>query len=302
MKAEDLVNLIRQRYPLNRPDGYQSHVVLEQVPDGTGMHHKHWIDAVVFSLWASKGLTRFAFEVKISRSDFIRELQNPLKHQWAIECFHELWFVAPQDVIQLEELPPNIGWLCPRGDKLVIKRHAVRNPNPRLDDVVLAAFMRAASKEITQTKSTVAKNILDNSDEYRVAKVFQAAVRTFITQRGISKFEPPSPTVEEVISWLEDATMDKQLKEDRDHLLNIAGHFQRNVVSLLNLFLIIANKSLLARDQLGRHIVGVFGGNDEENVETLKQFAKNSHFSESQKRYAELVERVLAWDQEFGRS
>lgn len=301
MNAEDLVQLIRQRYPLHTPgEDYQSHVVLEQVPDGTG-YHVHWIDAVVFSLWESKGLSRFAFEVKISRSDFIRELRNPLKHQWVMECFHELWFVAPQDVIQLEELPPNIGWLCPRGDKLIIKRHAVRNPKPRLDDIVLAAFMRAASKEIDKVSRVMTKSVLESSKEYQLAKLHKDAVITFINEKGLIKYVDPS-SAEELLQWLNDATMDNQLKQDREHLLHIAGRFQREIISLLNLFLIIANKSLLARDELGKHIVSEFGGDDKENVETLKEFVKNSRLPESQKPYAELVERVLNWDQEFSRS
>lgn len=298
MKAEDLVKLIRRKYPLDRPDGRQSHVVLEQVPDGTGMYLGHWIDAVVFSLWASKGLTRSAFEVKITRSDFIHELQNPLKHKWALECFHEFWFVAPEDVIQIDELSPNIGWLCPRGSKLVIKRHAVQNPNPKLDDVLLAAFMRAASKEISKVSQATAKDILGGSEEYRRAKVYQDAISTFLNQRGISKYQD-SATVEEVLKWLDDATMDKQLKQDREHLIRIASHFQREIVSLLNLFLIIANKSLIARDKLGRHIVSAYGGQDDDSVKMLKGLSKNSKALDIQKRYAETVELLLNWDREF---
>lgn len=299
MKAEDLVKLIRQRYPLDRPDGYQSHVVLEQVPDGTGLHQGHWIDAVVFNLWEPKGLSRVAFEVKVSRSDFIRELQHPNKYKWVLEAFHEFWFVAPQDVIQVDELPVNVGWMCPRGNKLVIKRHAVQNPNPKLDDVLLAAFMRAAAKEITRVNSTVAKDILDNSEEYRVAKLYQAAVRAFIKQRGVIKFEPATPTIEEVLTWLDEATMDKQLKQDRDHLLEIAACFQREVMSLLNIFLVVVNKSLFARDQLGKYIVSAYGGEDEESVEALKEYAKDAKHLDRQRRYAQMVELVLNWDKEF---
>ena len=299
MKAEDLVELIRLRYPLNRPSGYQSHVVLEQVPDGTGMHQGHWIDAVVFSLWESKGLFRSAFEVKVARSDFIRELQNPMKHQWALECFHEFWFVAPKDVIQIDELPPSIGWMCPRGNKLTIKRHAVQNPNPRLDDVLLAAFMRAASKEITKVSRTTATDILESSEEYRRAKVYQDAITQFINQRGNTEWLDPK-TTDDVIKWLDAATMDKQLKQDREHLIGIASHFQREIVSLLNLFLIMANKSLIARDKLGKYIVSAYGGQDDDSVEMLKGLSKNAKALDIQKRYAETVELILNWDKEFG--
>lgn len=209
MNAEDLVKMIRQRYPLDRPDGYQKYVVLEQVPDGTGINHAHWIDVAVFDLWPSKGLLRSAFEIKVSRSDFIRELQNPNKHKWVLESFHEFWFVAPQDVIQVEELPLRAGWMCPRGNKLVVKRHAVKNDNPKLDSTLLAAFMRAAAKEISRIQLTVAKDILDNSEEYHLAKLFQEAVRNFLKIRGDLRFTNRATSVDEVTNWLEEATMDK---------------------------------------------------------------------------------------------
>lgn len=298
MKAEDLVKLIRQRYPLDRPDGYQSHVVLEQVPDGTGVHLGHWIDAVVFSLWESKGLFRAAFEVKVSRSDFIHELQKPLKHQWVLECFHEFWFVAPQEVIQLDELPPSIGWMCPRGSKLVIKRHAIRNPNPKLDDVLLAAFMRAAAKEINRVSHTAVKDVLDGNKEYQLGKIYKEVTTNFLTQRGVNKYRDPD-NPQELLKWLEEATLDSQLKEDRDRLLHILGQFQREVISLLKLFLVIASKSLVARDELGKYIVSTFGGEDPESIETLKEHIKGAKGLDSEKRYIEIVELVLNWDREF---
>ncbi len=300
-KAEDLIALIRKRYPLNRNDGYQSHVVLEQVPDGTGMYQGRWVDAVAFSLWASKGLTRSAFEVKVSRSDFIHELQNQAKHKWCLECFHEFWFVAPQDVIQLEELPPNIGWMCPRGNKLVVKRHAVKNPNPRLDDILLAAFMRAASKEIDRVSKTTDKEVLGGSEEYRRAKVYQDAITKFINQRGNTGYLEPT-TPDDVVKWLDDATMDKQLKQDREQLLNIASHFQREVLGLLNLFLVIANKSLIARDEFGKFIVSSYGGQDSDGLEMLNKYSKNTKAVESQKRYAEMIEMLMGWDKLNGKT
>jgi hypothetical protein len=297
LKAEDLVKLIRQRYPINRPDGFQKYVVLEQVPATTGYGQRRWIDAVVFDLWPSEGLLRSAFEIKVSRSDFLRELQNPLKYQWALESFHEFWFVAPQNVIQLPELPPNVGWLYPRGGKLAVKRYAVKNPNTKLDDTLLAAFMRAAAKEIDRVSRTTVKEILDGSKDYRLATLYKAAVNNFINQRGVKKYMDPA-TPEELVEWLEEATMDKQLQQDRDHLLEVMGRFQRAVISLLNVFLVIANKGLLARDKEGKYVVSVFGGDDRENVEMLKQCAQKLKSFDSEKRYAELVDLVLNLDKQ----
>jgi hypothetical protein len=299
MTAEALIKLLRQRYPMHVEDGWHRYVLLEQVPDGTGLSHGHWIDAAVFDMWPSKGLMRSAFEIKISRSDFLRELEHPYKYKWVQESFHEFWYVAPQDAIQRQELPLNAGWLCPRGNKLIVKRHAVKNENPKLDDALLAAFMRAAAKEIFRIQGTTAKDILDNSDDYRLAKLFQEAVRSFLKSRGDLRFTDRAADVDEVVKWLEEATVDKELKHDRDHILELTGSFQRQIMSLLNLFLAIANKSLVARDELGNYMVKTYGGEDGENVEMLKQFAKRAKALDRNKQYAQMVDLVLNWDKEF---
>jgi hypothetical protein len=113
-----------------------------------------------------------------------------------MECFHEFWFVSPQNVIQLPELPPNVGWMCPRGGKLTVKRHAVQNPEPKLDNILLAAFMRAAAKEISRVGHATAKDILDGSEEYRIAKLYKDATITFMNQRGAKHYRDPSNSEE----------------------------------------------------------------------------------------------------------
>ena len=136
IKAEDLVKALRKRF---EGPGY---MVLEQVANSTGSSLNHrWIDAAVFSLWPSKNLTRAAFEIKVSRSDFIHELRNPQKHEWVMKYFHEFWFIAPKGVISIDELPGGAGLMQPRGDSLVIKKHCSRNYSPDLDPKILAAFM-----------------------------------------------------------------------------------------------------------------------------------------------------------------
>uniref|UniRef100_A0A6M3LCJ1 Uncharacterized protein n=1 Tax=viral metagenome TaxID=1070528 RepID=A0A6M3LCJ1_9ZZZZ len=293
MKAEELVTLIRKRYA-TESNGYNPCVVLEQVPDGTGLYQSHWIDVATFQMWASKGLTRSAFEIKVARSDLLSELQHPEKHAWCKECFHYFWFVAPKDVIQLEELPDGIGWMYPRGQKLYIARAAKFNDKPKLDDHLLAGFLRAAYKEIKHSKQVNLEEVLTTSDAYKKASSYMEATRKFLEIRGNPFFIPD--TTESIINALEEATFDKQLKQDRDRLLTVTGRFQRDIAGLLNLFLVIANKSLLARDELGKYIVSDYGGHDEEGLDELKKRARGTKATTYERRYAELVELLLNWE------
>ena len=292
MKAEDLVLLIRNRYKTER-NGYNPCVVLEQVPDGTGMFQSRWIDVAVFQMWATKGLSRSAFEVKVSRSDFLSELQHPEKHAWCKECFHFFWFVAPKGVIQIEELPDGVGWLYPRGSKLYTARQAKHNNNPKLDDHLLAGFLRAAHKEIEKSKQLNLEEVLTTSEAYKKASQYMEATLKFLTSRGKSYLSPDS--ADDITQALEEATMDKQLKQDREKLLTVTSRFQRDIAGLLSLFLIIANKSLLARNELGDYIVSNYGGQDEEALTVLKQRAKDRKANNYDNRYAELVELILNW-------
>jgi hypothetical protein len=292
-KAEDLVALIRKRYA-TESNGYNPCVVLEQVPDGTGMFQSRWIDVAVFQMWASKGLTRSAFEVKVSRSDFLSELQHPEKHFWCKESFHHFWFVAPKGVIQLEELPDRAGWMYPRGQKLYTARAAKTNENPKLDDHLLAAFLRAAHKEIEKSRQVNLEEALSTSEAYKKASSYMEATRKFLESRGNSYFIPDSTG--DIIKALEEATMDKQLKQDRERLLTVTGRFQQHIAGLLNLFLIIANKSLLARDELGKYIVSEYGGQDQEGLDLLKERAKDRKATDYERRYAELIKLMMNWD------
>jgi len=292
-KAKDLVLLLRNRYQTDK-QGYNPCVVLEEVPDGTGMFQSRWIDVAVFQMWATKGLSRSAFEVKVSRSDFLNELQHPEKHFWCKECFHFFWFVAPKDIIQLEELPDGAGWMYPRGNKLHIARQAKHNANPKLDDHLLAGFMRAAHKEMDKSKQLNLEEVLTTSEAYKKASQYMEATSKFLKSRGKEYLLPDSS--DDIIKALEEATMDNQLKQDREKLLKITGHFQRDIVALLSLFLVIANKSLLARNELGEYLVKDYGGQDDEGLKLLKQRATDKLNSGYEKRYVELVELILNWE------
>ena len=293
VKAEDLVALLQSKFN-SRNGTYNRCVVLEQVPDSTGWDQSRWIDVAVFEMWPSKGLTRSAFEIKVSRSDFLHELQMPEKHKWCLDSFHEFWFVAPKEVIQLEELPPGIGWMYPRGDKLCIARHPIRNQIPLLNDALLAGFMRAAYKGIENATKLTTETILADSAEYKNTGFYREAVLRFLHERGIAP--PNEVTAEDVYSKLNEATMDKQLKQDVNQLLSVSGTFQKTIASLATLFLVIAKRSLIARNEMGEYLVRAYNVRDEDAIEILKEMGKGSKMSDYQKRYAEVIELLLNWE------
>jgi hypothetical protein len=62
----------------------------------------------------------WGIEVKAFRSDWLREIQNPLKADTLREVVDAWYLVAPADVAKPEEVPAGWGLLVPKGDTLRI--------------------------------------------------------------------------------------------------------------------------------------------------------------------------------------
>ena len=133
-----------------RADPRNGLVMLCNVGDGAGFRNNGWSDAISMQTWPSKRLTVCGYEVKATRSDWLRELDSPSKNRaWQDQC-HEWYIIAPKDAVKLEELPISWGLMVPQGaDGL---RIASRSERPGKDIVsldLLAAVFRAAGRELT---------------------------------------------------------------------------------------------------------------------------------------------------------
>lgn len=146
--TRDLIARLRVRY-----DGDRSGtVILFEVGDGAGFSNRGWSDAIAMQIWPSKGLEILGFEIKATRSDWLRELDRPEKNRTWQELVDGWYVVAAKDVVKLEELPPDWGLMVPKGaDSLRIasrpkttERKKWNDPIPR--DLVAAVF-RAAGNE-----------------------------------------------------------------------------------------------------------------------------------------------------------
>jgi hypothetical protein len=290
--SSDLIELLRSKYKVYTvANGNAPTILLEQVANATGFSAGRWIDAAVFEMWPSKGLTRRAFEVKISRNDFLRELKQPEKYQWCRQYFHEFWYVAPKDVIKVEELPEGAGWLYPAGSRLITARQASHSRKADLSDELLASFLRSAAKEIENSARRDKIQILSEDEGYKTAQLYQKAVLRFLEQRGNRSYIHPESEAD-VLKLLEDATMDKELKEKKEHLEEVSAKLQRDIADLFNFFAVVAGKGILATDEAGRYLVEKWGSQEPVGNEVLKRLKKDDYM----KRYLQLIENIRAWE------
>lgn len=160
IKSSDIKRLIRERYNSVKSQIKTARwVVLSEVRTNTGYKSKlsdgepfieKFIDMMAFDCWPSEGLTRVAFEIKTSRSDFLDELKRPEKRWLAMMYSHKFYYVAPKGVVEPPELPRGCGLvevLEKDGKlKLYIAWPAPRREASPLPDSFIASLLRNAYK------------------------------------------------------------------------------------------------------------------------------------------------------------
>lgn len=144
-----VLDLLRERHSKHGNGGTGEYAFLTHVRNKAGFDAQVTVDAVAMSLWPSRGLTIDVFEVKVSRSDWLREIGKPAKAEAACKMGDRFWVVAPRGVVEDGELPPTWGLMEVHGRKLRVVKHAPLlhgDPNTRARNVtrdLLVGFLRA---------------------------------------------------------------------------------------------------------------------------------------------------------------
>ena len=67
------------------------------------------LDAWAMALWPSLRFAKIAYEVKVSRHDFFRELEHPAKRLAALSVSNRFYFAVPSGLVSLAEVPKETG-------------------------------------------------------------------------------------------------------------------------------------------------------------------------------------------------
>lgn len=197
-KANDIIQLLRQRH-----SGHEWAFV-EQVPNGTGSAHNRTCDALAMSLWPSRGLHLHGFEVKVGRSDWLKEIQDVSKAAaFSVSC-HYWWIAAPKEIVELSELPSDWGLISPTASgNLRVKKPATYCDTPATPSFsLLAGIFRACCKQSPLEQQLAAARSEGYSagreEERRYAKSRRSSDLDHATtqlewlQRSIAEFEKNS--------------------------------------------------------------------------------------------------------------
>ncbi len=159
--TEAIYKLLQERYA--GPEW----AYLMEVPDGTGQKKQRTADAIAIGLWSKNAGQFHGFEVKSSRSDWQKELQEPYKSQSWRKVVTSFWLVAGRGVAKLEEVPPDWGFLevATNGESLKIRKQPSHVDRPTVPLNVVGAMLRkgvdtiphAAREKLRDVDAAVAK-------------------------------------------------------------------------------------------------------------------------------------------------
>lgn len=181
MKTSDIKAALKARYKTNE------YALMWEVGDTTGSNVRRHADAVVMNLWPSRGLDIEGIEIKVSRSDWRRELAIPEKSEPIQRFCNKWWVVAPSGIVQLHELPSLWGLMevNPNGAMRVIKAAPVLDPVPVTKGFVAAMLRRSSEMDEALVDSLVNRKLteLRKSDEAKIER--EVASRSQTSEKAL---------------------------------------------------------------------------------------------------------------------
>lgn len=142
--VEFMLDAIEDRYM--RDIGWV--MLREWQPGSTRESHGRRIDAFLFNRLGMRAKERIAFEVKRSRADFKKELEDPTKSEPTMRFATEFFFVCPTGIIKPEEVPDPYGLIYIGNEGATrIRKHAVKLPDNPPSWGLVGAIIRAVMRD-----------------------------------------------------------------------------------------------------------------------------------------------------------
>jgi hypothetical protein len=164
MSTSNLREALRKRYAL--PEW----VLMEEVRDAAGHAANRSADGIAMSMWPSRGLEINGFELKASRSDWLRELKNPAKAEAIAAYCDRWWIVAMPGCVKLEEVPTGWGLLeldPKKGALKDVKKAPAREDVKPLTRTFVAAMMRRVGETDEWLLRTKVQQMLADGEKQR---------------------------------------------------------------------------------------------------------------------------------------
>lgn len=123
-------------------------VYLKEFRAGTGYTEgsQRYLDAFAMATMPSSGLRRIGIEIKRSKSDFRRELNQPWKRESALRFCNEFYFAAPAGILNHDQIPVECGLIEISDTAKIVIEAPYRETNPA-SWVFVASLARRVEKQ-----------------------------------------------------------------------------------------------------------------------------------------------------------
>lgn len=146
LREADVVDALQRRYGVVWGNG-QRYATAYGVRSHAGFDARRTADFVAMDLWPSGGLRLHGHEVKVSRSDWLRELKDPSKAAEFVPYMNCWWLVVSDPrIVRAGELPDDWGLMAMRGTELTVRKPAPKRDALAMPPTRLAALLRAVSQ------------------------------------------------------------------------------------------------------------------------------------------------------------
>ncbi len=144
--TERIIWLLRHRYGGGKPQHDTEWATFAELRNSIGFRAEtRYLDFMALNTWAGGKYRAIAFEIKISRSDFTRELKRPEKRAFAEKVAEECFFACPAGLVKPDEVPEGWGLIVATKAGLKVLKHAQqRKVEPWPKDFIYALARRAA--------------------------------------------------------------------------------------------------------------------------------------------------------------
>ena len=153
----DMLDALHARYSQASQGQSVRWACAEHVRSHASFDAKRTCDFMAQDLWLSGKLELHGHEVKVTRSDWLRELADPSKAEEFRRFCDRWWLVVPDPSIVRADLPTGWGLIAFGRGRLVVVKQAPRLTPETHPPTFRAALLRATAKTNARRGSVVAQ-------------------------------------------------------------------------------------------------------------------------------------------------
>lgn len=169
---------------------------MREVRNATGFDSTRSADAMALGMYKSRGLDLWGFEMKVARSDWVKELAQADKAEsWMRFCDRWALVVSDASIVHAGELPSTWGLFAPVKGRMKCITPCPKLQPDHLTRIALTALMYASSKvdaaevqkQINNAVLEARKSVYDkNQRDAEAYRELSAKVRAFEEHTGIN--------------------------------------------------------------------------------------------------------------------